>query len=67
MRFEWDPEKNRGNRRDHRIDFRDAVRVFEDPFPIHEYDDRWDYNEDRCDLPPLSGPRIMRVRPLPAA
>lgn len=29
--FEWDPTKAAANRRKHRIDFADAVGVFEDP------------------------------------
>jgi uncharacterized DUF497 family protein len=29
--FEWDPDKSAGNRRKHRVDFADAVGVFEDP------------------------------------
>ena len=29
--FEWDPAKNASNRRKHRIDFEDALAVFDDP------------------------------------
>jgi hypothetical protein len=29
--FEWDPDKAASNRRKHRVDFADAVGVFEDP------------------------------------
>jgi len=29
--FDWDPEKAAGNRRKHRVEFADAVGVFEDP------------------------------------
>jgi uncharacterized DUF497 family protein len=29
--FEWDPNKAANNRRKHRVDFADAVGVFEDP------------------------------------
>jgi uncharacterized protein len=29
--YEWDPSKAAGNRRKHRVDFADAVGVFEDP------------------------------------
>ena len=46
MRWTWDPEKDRINRRKHRVSFETAIRVFEDrnmwsepdPYP---YEDRW--------------------------
>jgi len=31
MRFEWDPEKARGNLKKHRVSFEEAVTVFYDP------------------------------------
>ena len=31
VRFEWDPAKARSNLTKHRVDFADAVAVFEDP------------------------------------
>ena len=34
MRFEWDEEKNRRNRVKHRISFKIAREVFEDPWAI---------------------------------
>lgn len=37
--FDWDPEKAAGNRRKHRIDFADAVGVFEDPRALTRDDD----------------------------
>lgn len=32
MRFEWDENKNRENRKKHRISFQTAIEVFDDPF-----------------------------------
>jgi uncharacterized DUF497 family protein len=40
--FQWDPEKAAGNRRKHRIDFADAVGVFEDPRALTREDDHAD-------------------------
>ena len=34
MSFQWDPSKAALNRRKHRVDFADAVGVFEDPHAI---------------------------------
>ena len=43
---EWDETKNQTNIRKHGIDFRDAVRVFEQP-TLDRVDDRQDYGEVR--------------------
>jgi Ribonuclease toxin, BrnT, of type II toxin-antitoxin system len=32
MRFEWDENKNRENRKKHRVSFEIAMEVFDDPF-----------------------------------
>ena len=38
MFFEWDPDKARTNLRKHRVDFADAVAVFDDPRALtHEH------------------------------
>jgi len=34
MRFEWDAEKNRGNRAKHKVSFETAQRVFDDPWAL---------------------------------
>lgn len=47
MRYEWDKVKAASNRRLHGIDFQDAIVAREDPNPIEEADDRFDYGEDR--------------------
>jgi len=38
--YEWDPEKAAANLRKHKIDFSDAVGVFQDPLAITVPDDR---------------------------
>lgn len=44
--FVWDEEKNRRNVAKHGIDFRDAVRIFENP-TLDRIDDRRPYGETR--------------------
>uniref|UniRef100_A0A7V4G6V7 BrnT family toxin n=1 Tax=Desulfobacca acetoxidans TaxID=60893 RepID=A0A7V4G6V7_9BACT len=34
MKYQWDPEKARANVKKHRVEFADAVGVFEDPRAI---------------------------------
>ena len=38
LEFEWDEEKAAANWKKHGVDFRDAVRVFSDPFRKELYD-----------------------------
>ena len=45
--FEWDELKAEANFRKHKISFREASRVFEDPFVLIEQDLTEDYGEDR--------------------
>jgi uncharacterized DUF497 family protein len=45
--FEWDDTKAEANLRKHKISFRAASRVFEDPFVLIEQDLSDDYGEDR--------------------
>ena len=47
MRFEWDEEKAASNLKKHGIDFRDAVRVFQDDYRIEIYDEAHSDTEDR--------------------
>ena len=46
MKFEWDAKKNARNRRQHGIDFEDAVGIFDGPV-LEGPDDRRDYAEER--------------------
>ena len=46
MRWTWDPDKNRENRRRHGLSFRLAMLVFEDPLAatrpdLHGREERW--------------------------
>ena len=45
-RCDWNPTKNRSNRRDHGVDFADASLVFDGP-TWEQWDDREDYGEER--------------------
>jgi len=50
MQFEWDRSKNEKNILKHGIDFRAAVRVFDDPHFIASEDDRHAYGEVRYQI-----------------
>jgi uncharacterized DUF497 family protein len=45
--FEWDDAKAAANLRKHKISFRAASRVFDDPFALIEQDLEEDHGEDR--------------------
>ena len=45
--FEWDDSKAEANLRKHKISFRAASRVFDDPLVLLEQDFAEDYGEDR--------------------
>jgi uncharacterized protein len=45
--FEWDDAKAEANLRKHKISFRAASRVFDDPLVLVEQDFSEDYGEDR--------------------
>ena len=47
MKFEWDPAKNKSNRRKHGITFEEAKTVFQDKMAIEIYDVDHSYHEDR--------------------
>lgn len=59
--YEWDEAKNQANIRKHRIDFRDAIRVFDKP-TLDIVDDRHDYGEVRTNsIGDLGGLAIVLV------
>jgi uncharacterized protein len=60
MRFTWDSNKNRRNRRVHGIDFADAARIF-DGSTFEVIDDREDYGETRILAFGQSGNMIIAV------
>ena len=47
LEFEWDEDKAAANWKKHGVDFRDAVRVFSDPFRKEFYDAAHSGEEDR--------------------
>lgn len=47
MEFEWDEQKRRKNLATHNVDFRDAVRVFQDSYRLWGYDAEHSELEDR--------------------
>lgn len=47
MRFEWDEEKDKINKKKHGISFDIAKHVFFDPNRIEYYDEAHSYDEDR--------------------
>ncbi len=46
MKFEWDERKNQINIQKHRMDFKEAYKVFESPMLVN-IDNRGDYGEER--------------------
>ncbi len=47
MRFNWDEEKRRANRRKHGIDFEEAKTAFDDPLAVSIIDDEHSIAEER--------------------
>ncbi|MBL4864836.1 MAG: BrnT family toxin [Pseudomonadales bacterium] len=47
MRYEWDEEKDKENRRKHKLSLNAGIPVFDDPFRIEAYDGSEAYGEDR--------------------
>lgn len=45
--FEWDENKNKLNKLNHKVTFQQASQIFSDPFCIKRIDDRFDYGEER--------------------
>lgn len=45
--FEWDDAKNKINKIKHGINFKTAVKVFNDPYRFEEYDNEHSQDEDR--------------------
>ena len=50
MEFEWDEDKNDTNIAKHGIDFRDAIRAFDDGHCLTREDTRNNYGESRVQL-----------------
>jgi uncharacterized DUF497 family protein len=54
LRFEWDPKKNRENRRRHKVSFEEAETAFADEHGLLLADPDHSEDEDRFILPGLS-------------
>jgi len=54
MRFEWDPNKSRANRRKHGVSFETASLVFDDPNHL-SVQDRFEEGEERWQTLGLAG------------
>jgi len=59
--FKWDLDKAARNRREHKVTFEAARRVFDDPFAIDEIDDREDYGEERWNTIGMCEGRLLVV------
>jgi uncharacterized DUF497 family protein len=60
MRFDWDPDKDRENRRKHGFAMATGRMVFQDPNRLLELDDRT-YGEERWIAIGMAGPRVVSV------
>ena len=58
MRFEWDENKNRGNRKKHGVGFETAKLVFDDPLHI-SIQDRFENGEERWRTVGLAGGVVL--------
>ncbi len=47
MTFDWDENKNAINIKKHKISFKEAVEIFDDPLHISLLDKRFDYFDER--------------------
>jgi uncharacterized DUF497 family protein len=61
MRFDWDEQKNRENRRRHRVSFEIATEVFSDPFCLTIEDQTVDGEERLWTLGSLENLTILVV------
>jgi uncharacterized DUF497 family protein len=66
MRFEWDEQKNRRNRRKHGVGFETAALVFDDPYALtqressDENEERWiTVGRYRARLNPIGGTYVL--------
>jgi uncharacterized DUF497 family protein len=59
--FEWDEDKNAINKAKHGIDFRDAIRVFDDERYLVREDRRGEYGESRYQLLGATGFDVLFV------
>jgi uncharacterized DUF497 family protein len=62
MKFSWDPNKEKINRRDHKVSFFDACQVFADQCLLTVYDQGHSADEERwISMGQISNGKIMVV------
>lgn len=61
IKFEWDENKNKSNRKKHSVWFEEAQQVFDDPNAILYFDKDHSSDEDRYVLLGLSNTRLLVV------
>ena len=61
IKFEWDENKNKSNRKKHSVWFEEAQQVFDDPKAILYFDKEHSSDEDRYILLGLSSTRLLVV------
>jgi uncharacterized DUF497 family protein len=61
LEFEWDNDKAASNLRRRRIDFQQAILVFNDPAAIDIHDDVHEYGEDRYKRIGFSGSKLLSI------
>jgi uncharacterized DUF497 family protein len=62
MKFSWDPNKEKINRRDHKVSFFDACQVFADQCLLTMYDEDHSAEEERwISMGQISNGKIMVV------
>ena len=59
LEFEWDDAKAESNYSKHGIDFKDAVKVFSDPYAYEDDDDRFEYGEKRVKIVGAMGKTLI--------
>jgi hypothetical protein len=62
VRFEWDPEKEKTNKRKHKVAFLEACYVFADEYMLTLYDKEHSEDEDRwITIGQIPGDKILVV------
>jgi uncharacterized DUF497 family protein len=60
-KYIWSKTKNAKNLKEHGIDFKDAVKVFNDPFAIEDFDAANSIDEDRYNVTGLIDGRLVII------
>lgn len=60
-KFDWDPKKDKANRRKHKVSFRQAASIFLDPNQLSIFDEEHSDEEDRWITLGLDSTGILRL------